>query len=357
MKTSNTAEFKDFYVICEQRDNVVQKVSYELIGEATKLAAAYKEEAGRDEKVIAVVLGDNVQPVCQSLLDHGADEVLYIEDPMLKEYVTEPYVKACVQLIEEKKPNVVLFGASSIGRDLAPRTASRVHTGLTADCTKLTMEMDDKYPGKSVNDVLLHMTRPAFGGNIMATILIRHHRPQMATVRPGVMQLIETTPNKPGKIEEYKVEFTPEDMNVKIVEVLKEGHKAVDITEAKYLVSGGRGIGSADFYNELQKVADILGGEISSSRANVDAGWIEKSRQVGQTGKTVRPDLYMACGISGAIQHLAGMDQSEYIIAINKNDSAPIFEVADLGIVGDVKVIIPKLIDALNKYKEAEANA
>ena len=196
------------------------------------------------------------------------------------------------------------------------------------------------------------MTRPAFGGNIMATILCKNHRPQMATVRPGVMQALAKDTSRKGEVEDLKVEFkTPV---VKIKEVIKEDKKTVDITEAKYLVSGGRGIGSPEFFGELQKLADVLGGEISSSRANVDAGWIDKDRQVGQTGKTVRPDLYMACGISGAIQHVAGMEGSEYIIAINKNDTAPIFDIADLGIVGDVKVIIPKLTEAVAKVKAAK---
>ncbi|MBQ3521119.1 MAG: electron transfer flavoprotein subunit alpha/FixB family protein, partial [Firmicutes bacterium] len=197
--------------------------------------------------------------------------------------------------------------------------------------------------------------RPAFGGNVMATIRCADHRPQMATVRPGVMKKLDAVAGKEGTVEEFKVEFTAADMNVKIKEVVRETKKAVDITEAKVLVSGGRGIGSPEFFNELQKVADLLGGEISSSRANVDAGWIARDRQVGQTGKTVRPDLYMACGISGAIQHIAGMESSECVIAINKNDTAAIFEVADLGIVGDVKVIIPKLQEALAKYMEENA--
>ena len=203
-----------------------------------------------------------------------------------------------------------------------------------------------------MDDKTLKMTRPAFGGNVMATIRCAEHSPQMATVRPGVMKLADPDVGKQGKVTVMKPELDAADFNVEIVEIAKEDKKATDITESKVLVSGGRGIGSKEFYSELQKVADLLGGDISSSRANVDAGWIAKDRQVGQTGKTVRPDLYMACGISGAIQHIAGMEGSEYIIAINKNDSAPIFEVADLGIVGDVKVIIPKLYEALGKYKE-----
>ena len=346
---------KDLYVIAEQRDGEIAK--------ATILAA----DLG--EKVYAVLLGDQIKDKAQSLIEAGADGVIVIEDPMLKEYVTEPYAKALTAMIKKYDPNIVLFGATSIGRDIAPRVAARVHTGLTADCTHLDINMNkyfeflkatstadtDSIEKKlGMDDVTLKMTRPAFGGNVMATIRCADYRPQMATVRPGVMKKIAPQTGKQGTVEEFKVEFTDADMNVTIKEVIKQTHKAVDITDAKVLVSGGRGIGSADFYKELQKVADLLGGEISSSRANVDAGWIEKSRQVGQTGKTVRPELYMACGISGAIQHIAGMENSECVIAINKNDTAAIFDVSDLGIVGDVKVIIPKLIDALTKYKAAQ---
>lgn len=354
---------KDLYVIAEQRDGEIAKVTLELLGEATILAA----DLG--EKVYAVLLGDQIKDKAQSLIEAGADGVIVIEDPMLKEYVTEPYAKALTAMIKKYDPNIVLFGATSIGRDIAPRVAARVHTGLTADCTHLDIDMNkyfeflkatstadtDSIEKKlGMDDVTLKMTRPAFGGNVMATIRCADYRPQMATVRPGVMKKIAPQTGKQGTVEEFKVEFTDADMNVTIKEVIKQTHKAVDITDAKVLVSGGRGIGSADFYKELQKVADLLGGEISSSRANVDAGWIEKSRQVGQTGKTVRPELYMACGISGAIQHIAGMENSECVIAINKNDTAAIFDVSDLGIVGDVKVIIPKLIDALTKYKAAQ---
>ncbi|MEG1583686.1 MAG: electron transfer flavoprotein subunit alpha/FixB family protein [Anaerovorax sp.] len=339
---------KDIYVVAEQRDGVVAKVAYELLGEATKLAADL------DQKVYAVLLGDKIKDKSQKLIEAGADGVVYVEDPMLAEYVTEPYTKALAQVVKECDPEIVLFGATSIGRDLAPRLAQRIHTGLTADCTKLDIDVwkaDDADPGQK----LLFMTRPAFGGNIMATILCKNYRPQMATVRPGVMKRIDKVVGKKGEVKEIKVAFTPADMNVVIREVVKEEHKKVDITEAKYLISGGRGIGSPEAFGMLQELADVLGGEISSSRANVDAGWIERDRQVGQTGKTVRPDLYMACGISGAIQHVAGMESSEYIVAINKNDTAAIFDVADLGIVGDVKVIIPKLTEALKKYKVTNA--
>jgi electron transfer flavoprotein alpha subunit len=355
---------KDLYVIAEQRDGEIAKVTLELLGEATVLAG----DLG--EKVIGVLMGDKIGDKAQELIEAGADSVIVIDDPMLGEYVTEPYTKALTALIKKYDPNIVLFGATSIGRDLAPRVAARVHTGLTADCTHLDIDMNKYFEflhatstadtasierKLGMDDITLKMTRPAFGGNVMATIRCADHRPQMATVRPGVMKKIEPQVGKKGDVEEFKVEFGPEDMNVVIKEVIRDTKKATDITEAKVLVSGGRGIGSADFYNELQKVADLLGGEISSSRANVDAGWIAKDRQVGQTGKTVRPELYMACGISGAIQHIAGMENSECVIAINKNDTAAIFDVSDLGIVGDVKVIIPKLVEALTKYK-AENN-
>ena len=331
---------KDVYVLAEQRDGVIQKVSIELIGKATELAA----DLG--QKVVAVLLGSNIKDKADVLIKHGADKVIVVDDPMLAEYVTEPYAKALYEVIKACDPEIVLYGATSIGRDLAPRVSARVHTGLTADCTKLAINEETK---------LLHMTRPAFGGNIMATIVCKNHRPQMATVRPGVMKALDRDEARTGEVVDFKVELTAADMNVTVREVVKEDKKSVDITEAKVLVSGGRGIGSPEFFGELQKLADVLGGEVSSSRANVDAGWIEKDRQVGQTGKTVRPDLYVACGISGAIQHVAGMESSEYIVAINSNDTAPIFDVADLGIVGDVKAIIPRLTEAIAKRKAEKA--
>ena len=336
---------KDVYVLAEQRDGNIQKVSIELIGKATELAA----DLG--QKVVAVLLGSNIKDKADILVKHGADKVIVVDDPMLAEYVTEPYSKALYEVIKASDPEIVLYGATSIGRDLAPRVSARVHTGLTADCTKLDIGTIEAMPDTK----LLLMTRPAFGGNIMATIVCKDHRPQMATVRPGVMKALPRDEAKTGEIVDFKVDLTAADMNVVVREVVKEDKKKVDITEAKILVSGGRGIGSPEFFGELQKLADVLGGEVSSSRANVDAGWIEKDRQVGQTGKTVRPDLYMACGISGAIQHVAGMESAEYIVAINLNDTAPIFDVADLGIVGDVKAIIPKLTDAIAKRKAEKA--
>ena len=332
---------KDVYVIAEQRDGKIQKVGLELIGEATKLA----KDLG--EQVVAVLLGSNITDKAQELIQHGADKVVVVDDPMLEKYATEPYAKAITAVIKACEPEIVLYGATSIGRDLAPHVSARVHTGLTADCTKLAINEETK---------LLHMTRPAFGGNIMATIVCKNHRPQMATVRPGVMAALAKDATRTGEVVNFKVDFVPADMNVEILEEVKETKKTVDITEAKVLVSGGRGIGSADFVPVLQEAADVLGGVVTGSRPVIEAGWLDKDRQVGQTGKTVRPDLYLACGISGAIQHVAGMESSEVVISINKDDNAAIFSVSDLGVVGDVKVILPKLVEALKKVKEEKMN-
>ena len=332
---------KDIYVVVEQVDGVVQKVGIELIGIASKLAADLGQE------VVAVLLGKEVRGLADNLIHHGANKVICVEDPILEHYATEPYTKALNAVVEAKKPEIVLYGATSIGRDLAPRVSARVHTGLTADCTKLEIDPETK---------LLLMTRPAFGGNIMATIVCKEFRPQMATVRPGVMQALPTDTSRTGEVEVFQVDFTDADMNIKIREVIKEKHAKVDITEAKVLVSGGRGIGSPEYFDVLKELADELDGLVTSSRANVDAGWIGRERQVGQTGKTVRPDLYMACGISGAIQHLAGMEDSEFIVAINKDAQAPIFDVADLGVVGDLHKIMPILIDKVRALKAEQAN-
>ena len=324
---------KNVFVIAEQRDGKIMKVSYELVGKARELA----DDLGQD--VVAVLMGSGVEAVAGELAKAGADKVIVVDDPLLAEYVTEPYAKAVTAVIKANDPEIVIFGASSIGRDLAPRVSARIHTGLTADCTKLEIDPETK---------LLNMTRPAFGGNIMATILCADFRPQMATVRPGVMQALESC-DKVGTVEKFDVAFDAADMNVEICEVVKTNKKSVDITEAKILVSGGRGLGSAEGFGQLKDLADALGGEVSASRAAVDNGWIDKDRQVGQTGKTVRPDLYVACGISGAIQHAAGMEESEFIVAINREESAPIFGICDLGIVGDLNKIVPKLTEALKK--------
>ena len=330
---------KNVFVIAEQRDGELQKVSTELIGKARELA----DDLGQE--VYAILLGENVKAKADVLIHHGADKVIVVDHPLVKEYVTEPYAKSIYTIVQKYDPEIVLFGATSIGRDLAPRLAARIHTGLTADCTGLEIDSETR---------LLRMTRPAFGGNLMATIVCQDYRPQMATVRPGVMTPMENDNNRKGEVIMEDVGLTDADMNVKIIEVAKEEKKKLDITEARILVSGGRGLGGPEGFDLLAELAEAMEGEISSSRASVDAGWIEKARQVGQTGKTVRPDIYFALGISGAIQHLAGMEESGLIIAINKSDAAPIFDVADLGIVGDLHKVLPKLIEQYKKVKAAK---
>ena len=357
---------KDIFVIVEQRNGVVQKVTKELIGESVKLAGDLGEE------VVAVLMGYNIKGKAEQLIHYGASKVLVLDHPVLENYTTEPYVKGIVSVINQFDPNIVLFGASSIGRDMAPRVAGRVHTGLTADCTRLDVKVEnyqqylltstsmslqpEKVAALDKSDRFLKMTRPAFGGNVMATIVCRKYHPQMATVRPGVMEMPVKDTTRKGEIIDVDAGLSMDDMNVEILEVVKNAKKEVDITDAKVLVSGGRGVGGPEGYNPLRALAAELGGEVSSSRIGVDSGWIEKSRQVGQTGKTVHPNLYIACGISGAIQHLAGMESSEFIVAINKDDQCPMMNIADLGVQGDLKVIVPMLTEAVKAYK-AKQNA
>ncbi len=328
------SDYKNIYVFVEQRDGVIQPVALELLGKAHELSADLKE------KVVAVLAGHNVKNQAQMLIEYGADEVICMDAPELEHYLTEQYTQAIYQMVQAYKPSIILIGASTIGRDLAPRLACRLNTGLTADCTKLEI----------TEDMQLASTRPAFGGNLMATILNTEHRPQMSTVRPGVMQKMERDASRKGEIVDFKPDFDSSKFKVRLVKDVKKDKGTVDITEAKILVSGGRGVGNKAGFDELQALADVLpGAEVSSSRAMVDAGIIDHSRQVGQTGKTVRPSLYMACGISGAIQHLAGMEESDFIIAINKDKFAPIFSVSDVSIVGDVHKIIPMLTARLAK--------
>lgn len=324
-------------VVIEQRENVIQTVSLELLGKATEIAKDY------DTKVSALLLGSKVEGLIDTLAHYGADEVIVVDDEALAVYTTEPYTKAAYEAIKAADPIVVLFGATSIGRDLAPRVSARIHTGLTADCTGLAVAEDTK---------LLLMTRPAFGGNIMATIVCKDFRPQMSTVRPGVMKKNEPDETKEAVINRFKVEFNDADKLVQVVQVIKEAKKQVKIEDAKILVSAGRGMGGKENLDILYELAEIIGGEVSGSRATIDADWLDKARQVGQTGKTVRPDLYIACGISGAIQHIAGMEDAEFIVAINKNPEAPIFKYADVGIVGDVHKVLPELISQLSVAKE-----
>ncbi|WP_099321735.1 electron transfer flavoprotein subunit alpha/FixB family protein [Anaerococcus sp. Marseille-P3625] len=331
------SEYKNVLVVCEQRDGNLQSVSLELIGKARELADKLNEE------VIAVIAGSKVEGLTRDLIEHGADKVYYVEDKILEKYITEPYVKTMSTIIKDLKPQIVLFGASSIGRDLAPRVSARIGCGLTADCTKL--EIDEETG-------LLNMTRPTFGGNLLATIQSPEARPQMSTVRPGVMPKQEDDKTRTGEVKKYDITFEDKDINVDIIEEKVADKKKIKIEDADVLISVGRGIGSAENMKLAYDLAEVLEGEVSSSRAVVDSGWLEKDRQVGQTGKTVRPNLYIALGISGAIQHLAGMEESDLIVAINKNPDANIFNVADVGIIGDINEVVPELI---KKIKAAKA--
>ncbi|MDY6220059.1 electron transfer flavoprotein subunit alpha/FixB family protein [Butyricimonas virosa] len=327
------AQYKNVYVFVEQREGVIQNVGLELLGKARELADAL------NEKVYAMLLGHDLTTQAQECIAYGADTVLRVDAPELATYVTEPYAQAIYQIIRDNKPSIVLIGATTIGRDLGPRLSARVETGLTADCTGLEISEE--------RDLL--MTRPAFGGNLMATIICKEHRPQMSTVRPGVMRMGQRDENRKGTIEDVKINFDKSKFRVRVLETVKQTKNLVDITEAHVLISGGSGVGNAEGFDMLRTMANTIGAEVSASRAMVDAGVLGHERQVGQTGKTVRPDLYFAMGISGAIQHLAGMEESEYIIAINKDKFAPIFNVADLGIVGDVRKIVPLLTEKLKR--------
>ncbi|KGK84162.1 electron transfer flavoprotein subunit alpha/FixB family protein [Clostridium sp. HMP27] len=335
----NLSDYNDVWVIGEQREGKIHPVTIELIGEAKKLASEI------NKKVAVVVTGYEIDEEVSKLLNYGADRVLYICSPLLKTFSTDGYALSISNLILERKPEIVLVGATSIGRDIGPRIAAKIGTGLVADCTKLDIDPED---GKILQ------TRPAFGGNLMATIICPKNRPQMATVRPGVMKKAAHVDNPTGVIEKVIPEITEEDITAKVIEIVKSGRRRVDLTEAKIIVSGGRGVKGPEGFELIKALADKLGGEVGSSRACVDAGWIDSMHQVGQTGTTVRPEIYFACGISGAIQHLAGMSESKYIVAINSDKSAPIFKVCDFGIVGDLKEVIPAMIEEIGKNKEFE---
>ena len=348
MNIMNLEEYKGVYVFAEQVDNKLSGIAFELLGKAKDLAADLNAE------VAAVLIGSDVKGLADELAAYGADKVIVVDDPELKEYRTEPYAHALASVIEKYKPEIMLVGATAIGRDLGPRVSARVQTGLTADCTQLEIGDFPINPvaGKEQKHNQLLMTRPAFGGNTIATIACPDNRPQMATVRPGVMQKIAKIEGAKANVEEFNPGFTPDNKYVEIMEVVKSVSETVDIMDAKILVSGGRGVGSAENFKILEDLAEALGGEVSCSRAVVDNGWKLKDLQVGQTGKTVRPQVYFAIGISGAIQHVAGMEESDLIIAINKDETAPIFDVADYGIVGDLNKIVPELT---KQIKEAVA--
>ncbi|ENY8428040.1 electron transfer flavoprotein subunit alpha/FixB family protein [Clostridioides difficile] len=330
----NLNDYNGVWVIGEQREGKINPVTIELIGEGRKLA----DQLGKELAV--VIAGYEVEKEVKELLHYSVDKVYYINDPLLKDFTTDGYAISIANLIERKKPEVVLVGATSIGRDIAPRIAGKVGTGLTADCTKLEIDSTD-------NKLL--QTRPAFGGNLMATIVCPKNRPQMSTVRPGVMAKAVRNESETGILEVVTTELTEKMIRTRLVEILPQEKKSVNLTDARIIVSGGRGLKRAEGFELIKELADKLGAEIGASRAAVDSGWIEHSHQVGQTGTTVRPELYIACGISGAIQHLAGMSDSKYIVAINKDAKAPIFSICDYGIVGDLYEIIPEMIESLNR--------
>ncbi|MBR6155750.1 MAG: electron transfer flavoprotein subunit alpha/FixB family protein [Lachnospiraceae bacterium] len=344
-------DYKGVYVYAQQVDNEISPIAFELLGKAKDLAAPLATQ------VTAVLIGSGVKGLADRLAEYGADRVIVVDDPELKDYRTEPYAHALASVINEYKPEIMLVGATAIGRDLGPTVSARVATGLTADCTQL--DIGDfplnPIPGQEQKKNQLLMTRPAFGGNTIATIACPDNRPQMATVRPGVMQKIDPIAGAKAEVIEYNPGFTPDNRYVTIKEVVKAVSDTVDIMDAKVLVSGGRGVGSPENFKILEDLAEALGGTVSCSRAVVDAGWKPKDLQVGQTGKTVRPNLYFAIGISGAIQHVAGMEESDIIVAINKDEDAPIFDVADYGIVGDLNKIVPQLTAAIKAEKAKKA--
>lgn len=346
--------YKNVWVYAEQRDGKLMNVALELLGEGYRLS----REIGPESKVVAVLVGDGIENLAKECHEYGADGVYLIEDPLLKNYTTDGHTKVVVDAIKEYKPEIVLLGATHIGRDLAPRVAARLNTGLTADCTRLDVKVSSyiDYAKKNTtldtsnldpnsDDIGLKQTRPAFGGNLMATIVCPKTRPQMSTVRPGVMQKRERISAAAGELIRIRPEISNKEIRTELLEIVKSAREMVSLTDAEIICSAGRGIGDPSGFELIQKFADKVGGVVGSSRAAVDAGWIDHSHQVGQTGTTVKPKIYFACGISGAIQHLAGMQNSDIIIAINKNPEAPIFEVADFGIVGDLYKIIPQIMD------------
>ena len=343
-------EYKGVYIYAQQVDNKLSDIAFELIGKAKELAADLNTE------VTAVLLGSNVKGLADELGEYGADKVIVVDNPVLETYRTEPYAQALVSVVEEYKPEILLVGATAIGRDLGPTVSARVATGLTADCTKL--EIGDfplvAVPGKESEQKhnQLLMTRPAFGGNTIATIACPDNRPQMATVRPGVMQKLPKEAGRKAEVIEFNPTLEENNRYVEILNVVKAVGNVENIMDAKVLVSGGRGVGSAENFEMLRDLASCFkGGMVSCSRAVVENGWLPADYQVGQTGKTVRPQIYFAVGISGAIQHVAGMEESDLIIAINKDEDAPIFDVADYGLVGDLNKIVPQLVEALKAAK------
>jgi len=325
--------YQGVWVWVEQFQGEACSISWEMMGQGRIIA----DQLGT--QLTACVLGHNVRKIAEQAIQYGADRVFLFDDPSLADVRTDPYAKALIKLVREYKPEIFILGASARGRDLAGAVATELHTGLTADCTGLDIDPETR---------LLRQTRPAFGGNIMATILCPKHRPQMATVRHRVFEMPDPDPTRRGQIIEMEPVLKEEEIATQVVDfLLEEG--TVNLADARIIVSGGRGVGGPEGFAPIRELAEVLGGAVGASRAAVDAGWIPYAHQVGQTGRTVRPDLYIACGISGAIQHLAGMQTSKIIVAINKDPEAPIFNVATYGIVGDLFQVVPALIEAFKK--------
>jgi electron transfer flavoprotein alpha subunit/NAD-dependent dihydropyrimidine dehydrogenase PreA subunit len=338
----DVARFQGIYVFIEQDNQTASKVSLELLGKARGLAHEYSK-LGKTQLVTAILIGYELDDLADQLIPYGADHVIIVKDEPFRMYRTDIYTKAIVQIAREKKPEILLFGATPQGRDLAPRVANRLRTGLTADCTALEI---------CAEEGILLQTRPAFGGNIMATIVCPHNRPQMATVRPGVMKQYPKDRQRTGTKEVMTIDLDEKDFIIRVLDIIATTKKHVKLEEARIIVAGGHGVNNPQGFKILEALAAELGAEVGASRAAVDAGWIGQEHQIGQTGKTVRPDLYIACGISGAIQHLAGMSQSQHIIAINTDRKASIVSAADVTFIGDLFQVVPRLTEKIRDYKE-----
>lgn len=336
-------EYKDIFVFVEQENGNIAEVSYELISEARKLVASIPSF---EYKVVGVLLGKDVKDKAQDVIVHGADKVIVVDDDLLKDYSTQFYADALTQVIQEYKPDSFLTGATPLGRDLAPRVAARINVGLTADATKIVV--DTEYAAET-GESLLDVTRPTFGGNLFGTIVCKNTRPQMATIRPKVFELAPSDDSRTGEVVEFVPQWTTTDPQVFVEKVIEKVKADVDITKADILVGAGRG--AEHCLDVVQQVADELGGVVCCTRAVVEDGFMDKERQVGQTGKTVRPSLYIACGISGAVQHCAGMDKSDMIISINRDPQAEIFSISNMGFVGDVQKVLPLLVESIKAAK------
>ncbi|WP_070120366.1 electron transfer flavoprotein subunit alpha/FixB family protein [Bacillus marinisedimentorum] len=332
-------DYKGVWVFIEQNEGVIEGVSLELLGAGRDLADKL------DVPLAGVFLGDGVTHLVPTLYEYGADEVYLIDDPILKHYRTEPYMQAVVNMAQKYKPEIFLYGATPNGKDLASAVATDLATGLTADTTMLDIDMDKR---------LLEASRPAFGGNIMATILCKKNRPQMATVRAKVMKALQPEPGREGRLIEETIDLKEEDIRIKVLEIIKNTAKKVNLDEADIIVAGGKGLGDEKSFQLIHEFADVIGATVGGTRDVVEAGLLTHDYQIGQTGETVTPKLYFAIGISGAIQHVVGMKNSEYIIAINKDPEAPIFDVATYGIVGDALEIMPKLIEGFRAALKEE---